>query len=191
MKRRIEIVQNSSPIFNKPNGNLSKILIKLKLSFYFSLCLLIWLVGVTIYSIFSELFGINHSIWDTSSLFILLSLAYLLDFPSLYLELKLLKHYSKINSKSSLIVSNALNKELKSLIKHPSFNLRDHNVTMFFIYTFFGCALLQLLFKTYFSTFWVLAKWPLLLFLGFIFYSFKTVSDKLTVNISKAESLLN
>lgn len=148
-------------------------------------------MGVTVYSVFSELFGINHSIWDTSSLFILLSLAYLLDFPSLYLELKLLKHYSKINSKSSFLVPDVLNEELKSLIKNPCFNLRDYRVTMIFLYALFGCALLQLLFKAYFSTFWVLAKWPLFLFLGFIFYSFKTVSEKLSVNISRAESLLN
>jgi len=142
--------------------------------------------GIILISIISEQFGFEILKWEKSSLLVILSIAFFINFPREIYEVKLLKHLKTINDFKDFSGIDKLNLELKNLID----KLNNRKKTNLILIVFLLVLMFMALWQTYnqSNTYWNYMKIPILLFFGYTVFNFMKVNKKLTENINQTEN---
>jgi hypothetical protein len=142
--------------------------------------------GMILMSIISEQFGFEILKWEKSGTLAILSITFFLNFPNEIYELKLLRHFKKINDFNDFIELEKLNIELRNIIDELNKRRNLSIVLIIFIIAILIMGLWQVFDNN--NPYWKFMKLPILTFFGFIIFRFIQGYKKLRDNIEKAES---
>ena len=184
-ERKNIIVSLKSKYRNEHKG-INKQIKNLRIMSVLNISLSIICGGLTCMSIISDLFGYEILKWENSSILVIMSITFFLNFPDDIYELKLLKHFKRINDYKDFIELEKLNIELKKII----INLNSRkNLSIAVIFTII-LILLMGLWEVAISNnpYWIYMKLPILILYGFIIIRFIQGYKKITENIEKVES---
>ena len=146
-------------------------------------------ICIVISTILLEPLGIEVFKWDKMGLLVIFSVSFSLGLPEYFYELKLLNHLKKINKASDFEGLEALNSELKMIIKVLNNKLKNYKYLIPLVLVIFIFGLLQI-FSDTLNPYWGYLKIPVLLFYGISISRFVLTYPKINKNIRAAEKSL-
>lgn len=158
----------------------------LKMSNFLNISISIVCFGVLITSIISEQLEFDFYKWQKTGLLALLSLIAFLNLPNAIFELKLLKHFKKINNYNDFNGIEKLNNDLKFQIDKLNNRIRTNIIPVILGILILFMSVWQTMSEN--NPYWEYMKLPIILFFGFIIIRFVIVNKKLSENIKKVEN---
>lgn len=158
----------------------------LKMSNFLNISISIVCFGVLITSIISEQLEFDFYKWQKTGLLALLSLIAFLNLPNAIFELKLLKHFKKINNYNDFNGIEKLNNDLKFQIDKLNNRIRTNIIPVILGILILFMSVWQTMSEN--NPYWEFMKLPIILFFGFIIIRFVIVNKKLSENIKKVEN---
>ncbi len=160
----------------------------LKFMSILNITMCIFCSGIILISIISEQFGFQILKWEKSSLFVILSIMFFLNFPNDVYEYLLLKHLKKINNFKDFRELEKLNSELKNLIDKLNYRKKVNIFLVSFIILILIMSLWQNAFDN--NPIWIYIKIPILIFYGLVIFRFFNAYVILSKNIIKVENTM-
>ena len=195
MKTKIDerknIIISLKPSYGDRNKGIEKRTQYLKAMSFFNIILSILSGGIVIFSIIAELVGIDSFKWPKMGLLSILSLSIILNLPNTLFELKLLKHFKKINNKMDVEGIGKLNIDLKSIIDKLNNGIKNNWLQIILGIVIMIMAIWQMGFGSgNGNPYWKYMKTPILLFYGIILTRFIITNKKLQYNIDETDKIL-
>ncbi|HSQ46411.1 MAG TPA: hypothetical protein VLM44_05765 [Lutibacter sp.] len=193
MKTKIDerknIIISLKPSYGDRNKGIEKRIQSLKAASFFNIILSMLCGGLVIFSIISELIGNDLFKWQKMALLAILSLSVFLNLPNSYFELKLLKHFKKINDKIDVEGIGQLNIDLKNIIYKLNNGIKNNWIIIVLSILILFMGIWQMLNDNN-NPYWKYMKIPILLFYGIILTRFMITNKKLQYNIDEKEKIL-
>lgn len=158
----------------------------LKMWNFMNISITIICFGILMTSIISEQLVFDFYKWQKTGLIALLSLIVFLNLPNAIFELKLLKHFKKINNYNDFNGIEKLNNDLKFQIDKLNNRIRTNIIQVILGILILFMSAWQTMNEN--NPYWEYMKIPIILFFGFIIIKFIIVNKKLTENIQKVEN---
>lgn len=158
----------------------------LKMSNFMNISLSIICFGILMTSIISEQLEFDFYKWQKTGLIALLSLIVFLNLSNPIFELKLLKHFKKINNYNDFNGIEKLNNDLKFQIDNLNNRIRSNIIPIILGILILFMSAWQTMSEN--NPYWEFMKIPIILFFGIIIIRLVIVNKKLSENIKKVEN---
>jgi len=146
--------------------------------------------GIIATSILSYLFGYHLFSWSELAIIVMIGLGLILSFPSIFYELRILKHREVISRGDDFNEMDVLNEELKSIIDGLNTRFEENWIT-----TLIGLFIMAIgawqMFVENANPYWNYMKIPTAVFSGIIIVRFIFTYRKLSSNIKETEKYCN
>jgi hypothetical protein len=190
MKTKIDerknIIVSLKSNYGVPNKGIEKRIQYLKIMTILDSTFTVFFGGFLVFSILSEFFGFEFIKWQKMAFIVILLLSFIIRFPNNIYELKLLKHFKKINPNSEFNGMDKLNNDLKSIIKNLNNRKIDNWIVGILVIGIFIMGIWQMGFDNN-NPYWNYMKLPFIAFFGIVVIRFIVINKKLTENISETE----
>ncbi|MDP3358939.1 MAG: hypothetical protein Q8S41_06265 [Lutibacter sp.] len=193
MKTKIDerknIIISLKPTYGDRNKGIEKRIQYLKSFSFINIILCILSGGIVTFSIMADLIGNNLFKWEKMGLLAIMSLSVILNLPNSLFELKLLKHFKKINDKIDVEGIVDLNNDLKCIIDKLNNRIKNNWIVIVFSLLIMIMGIWQMLYENN-NPYWEYMKFPILLFYVIILTKFMITNKKLQYNINESEKIL-
>ena len=190
MDKRKNIIDSLNTIAKRQSRSNEERIQFLKMMKSMDVVLIVVCGGIIATSILSYLFGYHLFSWSELAIIVMIGLGLILSFPSIFYELRILKHREVISRGDDFNEMDVLNEELKSIIDGLNTRFEENWIT-----TLIGLFIMAIgawqMFVENANPYWNYMKIPTAVFSGIIIVRFIFTYRKLSSNIKETEKYCN
>ena len=185
---RKNIINSLKSNLGEPKKGIDKRIKYLKGIIILNLVFILFSDGIVVLSILAEILDYDFIRWQKTGLIVIISLSFTLKLPNYFYELKLLKHFKNINSKSEFKGNDKLNSDLKNIIDKSNNGFKNNWSVIILAIVILITGIWQMGYDVN-SPYWNYMKLPILVFYGIVLNGFIITNKKLQHNIDETEKL--